>query len=186
MACTRESERPPAEVSTPTPVALETSEPVSPPVVDAAPDDPRTPIGNWGVELFVPEGAESLHYPDADRHSIRLSENASVGLVRVASAARTERTDGDQERNVRVLERGTTPDGFPYTILSFSVRVGVPSPTGKHLHTFEEVTRVYADLAIDDHTRVECTGYLEHGIESMADPDIQMLRRICLSLRLAK
>lgn len=139
------------------------------------------------MEVFVPEGAESVHDPEANRHTIRLSANVSVGLLKVASPTRTERTDGTHERDVHVFDSGTTPNGVVYTILGFSVRVGVSgSRPGRHLHTFKKITRVLADLGIDAENRVECTGYLEHAIESIADPDVQMLRRICLSLRVVK
>lgn len=189
-ACPRQAPPPPPPiVTTPVPAAPPPTEVAEPPAraEAAAPEDPRTPIGDWGVEVFVPEGASSEHEAAANRHSIRLSENVSVALAKVPEPPRTELTHGTHERNVQVFERGTTPDGVVYVILSFQVRVGVPSSRpGRHLHTFKTISRVFAELPLDPRNRVECTGYLEDGVESLTDPDIQMLRRICLSIRRRK
>ena len=64
------------------------------------------------------------------------------------------------------------------------MRVGVPSPVrGQHIHTYEKVSRVYAVLPLDKDKSVRCTGYVERGVQSASDPDIQAVRSICLSMR---
>ena len=52
----------------------------------------------------------------------------------------------------------------------------------RHKHRLQQVSRVHAVLALDHGSHVTCTGYVEHGVDTADDPDIQAVRKICLSM----
>jgi hypothetical protein len=146
-----------------------------------------TPVGNWGIAIAVPPGARSEHEAPAERHSVYLSDLVVVKLFKVNLAAPTSLAEAakgwDQERGLRKLGEGVTPNGAFYGIRTFEARVGVSSMEGQAQHTWKPVSRVYAVLPLGPDSRVMCTGYVEKGAESAADPDIQAVRKICLSMR---
>jgi hypothetical protein len=146
------------------------------------------PVGSWGISLTVPPAARVEHEAHADRHSVYLSSLVSVTLhlarapapASLADAAEAWNSDDDS----RNLGEGVTRSGVLYGVRTFKVRVGVPSPVrGQHIHTYEKVSRVYAVLPLDKDKSVRCTGYVERGVQSESDPDIQAVRSICLSMR---
>ncbi len=161
------------------------------PADDAATGGATIPVGSWGITITIPTGARSLHEAHAERHNVDLSWGVSVTLHRVnlpapASLAEAVKGWNDDEDSTNLGE-GVTPNGVFYGVRTFRVRVGVPGgPGGRHLHTWKDVSRVYAMVALDQGSRVTCTGYVERGVESANDPDIKAVRAICLSMRKAK
>ena len=146
-----------------------------------------TPVGSWGIAITVPPSARSQHEAHADRHNVYLSDGVSVTLNRInvpAPASREEAARAwDEGKDSRKLGEGVTKDGVFYGIRTFKVRVGVPSMPGQHLHTWKQVSRVYAVIALDQASHVRCTGYVEHGVATADHPDILATRAICLSMR---
>jgi hypothetical protein len=88
------------------------------------------------------------------------------------------------QSDAKVLDEGRTESGIRYSVQTLDVRVG-SSSGGRHVHRIEQVTRVYATLPVDAHHHVECTGYLERGVDGTEDDDVQALSRSCLSMVLA-
>lgn len=158
------------------------------PVKPAAPvEPPRSPIGDWGVEIYTPPGAQVVHEVAADRHSVHLGYNVDVGLQRFDLAAPGGLAEAlvawDQGDELRKLGEGTTPDGVHYASRSFQVRDGRSGPGGRTVHFYIRVTRVYAVIAVNETSRVECTGYVERDVEDVDDADLAAVREVCLSLR---
>jgi hypothetical protein len=160
------------------------------PVKEAAGEpipEPTAPIGSWGVSIYVPPGARSEHEAQAERHSVHLSDQVVVKLFRVSLAAPASLAEAvkpwNNDEGLKNLGEGVTPNGAFYAIRGFKVRVGASSMLDDNRPTWSEVSRVYAVLPVGPDSRVQCTGYVEHGAESAADPDIQAVRKICLSMR---
>jgi hypothetical protein len=84
----------------------------------------------------------------------------------------------------RVLDEGQTEAGLRYSIQTFEVRIG-HSSGGRHVHRNKQVARVYATLPVDEHHHLECTGFLEHGVDDANDEGVRSLSRICTSMVLA-
>lgn len=145
------------------------------------------PVGTWGIAITVPPSARSEHEAHADRHNVYLSQSVSVTLSRIKVPAPASLAEAakfwNQDKNSKNLGEGVTPSGVFYGVRTFEVRVGVPSMPGEHLHTWKKVSRVYAVIALEPASHVECTGYVEHGVEAADHPDIQAVRAICLSMR---
>jgi hypothetical protein len=146
-----------------------------------------TLVGSWGIAITVPPYARSEHEAHAGRHSVYLSDLVSVTLHRVdlpapASLSEALRAwDGDED--MKNLGEGVTPNGVFYGVRTFRVRVGVPTVPGQFIHRWKQVSRVYAVLGLDQGSRVSCTGYVERGVDTADDPDLQAVRAICLSMR---
>jgi hypothetical protein len=157
------------------------------PAVNMTFEEATVPVGSWGVSIYVPPGARSEHEVEAERHSVHISDRVVVKLVKVhlpAPASLAEAAKGwNTEKETRNLGEGTTPSGAFYGIRTFKARVGVSAMEGQQKPTWEPVSRVYAVLGVDPEIRVLCTGYVEHGAESAADPDIQAVSKVCLSMR---
>ena len=151
-----------------------------------APTEGATPVGRWGVAINVPPSATSEHDAHAERHRIRLSYGVSVVLTRIdlpAPASLSEAVKAwNHEADVENLGEGVTPSGAFYGIRTFQVRAGMPGGSGRHKHMLQQVSRVHAVLALDHGSHVTCTGYVEHGVDTADDPDIQAVRKICLSM----
>lgn len=149
--------------------------------------EPTAPIGSWGISIYMPPDARSEHEAQAERHTISLSDQVIVKLFRVSLAAPASLAEAvkpwNNDEGLKNLGEGATPSGGFYAIRSFRVRVGVSSMEGDNRHTWNEVSRVYSVIPLGPDSRVQCTGYVEHGAESAADPDIQAVRKICLSMR---
>jgi hypothetical protein len=169
--------------------AMEATEPA--PEDDEITGGTTIPVGSWGITITIPKGASSQHEAKAERHTIDLSADVSVTLHKVnlpaptslAEAAKGWNSDDDSKN----LGEGVTPNGVFYGVRTFQVRVGVPNlPRGRHLHALKQVSRVYAVLALDQGSRVTCTGYVERGVVTARDPDIKAVRAICMSMRKAK
>ena len=61
----------------------------------------------------------------------------------------------DQEKGIKNLGEGVTPNGAFYGVRTFQARVGVSSMQGQSGHTMEPVARVYGVMAIDSLSRVQ-------------------------------
>ena len=84
----------------------------------------------------------------------------------------------------RVLAEGQSETGLRHSIQTFEVRIG-HSSGGRHVHRFQQVARVYATLPVDAHHHVECTGFLERGVDDASDEGLRLLSRVCFSVALA-
>lgn len=173
----------------------------------ASPTGSLTPVGDWGVTITLPPTATLEHDAVNDQVRIELVPCAphprdelahggckTIVLRRVSLPAPATLTEArerwDREypaeraghpAGVRALEEGATPAGGVFTVRSFEVRVGI-SRGDRIVHTYRPVTRVHAVLALGGASRVECTGYWEHGADSAGDPAIAPLRDACTSM----
>jgi hypothetical protein len=159
--------------------------------LDAQPSEPAGPEPNTrvrelGIEIWLPENARSEAQPE--RLSLSFPQSLSVALMIAHVAAPATLDDAlrswDSRSNVGSFGQGTTAAGVFYALRSFEVRVGVPGRPG--LHRIQTVSRVFALLPLDSQKHVECTGYIEHEVDSASDPNMQIARDICTSMRALK
>jgi hypothetical protein len=157
------------------------------PAADIPIEAATVPVGTWGISIYVPPGARSEHEGEAERHTVHVSDRVVVKLFKVnlpaPSSLAEAKQSWDQEKGIKNLGEGVTPNGAFYGVRTFQARVGVSSMEGHSGQTMQPVARVYAVMAIDSLSRVQCTGYVEHGAESAAEPDIQTAGKVCLSMR---
>lgn len=157
------------------------------PAADIPIEAATVPVGSWGISIYVPPGARSEHEGEAERHTVHVSDRVVVKLFKVnlpaPSSLAEAKQSWDQEKGIKSLGEGVTPNGAFYGVRTFQARVGVSSMEGNSGQTMQPIARVYAVMAIDSLSRVQCTGYVEHGAESAADPDIQTAGKVCLSMR---
>ena len=113
-----------------------------------------------------------------------LAEVLCLGLTPCLGSHCAKHAGPDTRRgdHAHWLGEGTTPRGAFYLMRSFEVRVGFSSG-GRSVHTFKPITRVYAALPLDAGAVLECTGYIEHGVESQDDPTLRAVRDVCSSMR---
>lgn len=164
----------------------------SAPAATAAPPTPHVPtgdvveVGDWGLTIELPPNARAEHDAAAARHRVTLSSLVSVSLNRVDAPAPGTLEEAEKawpDHNARRLASGQTDQGVLYSVRELTVRVGFPGVPGQTVHTFKEVGRIYALLPLGSSKHVTCTGYVEHGVDSIQDRDISAVRDLCLSMR---
>ncbi len=167
--------------------ALDAAAPAAPAQADAG---PWTPLGTWGVEVAAPTAALHHHDAAAGRHRIELAYEVLVILEHVARPAPASLDAAvaslGTQRDLVEHAAAVTSAGVLYAIRTFDVRTGRRTAEGANLHYWIPITRVHAWLPLDAGHHVRCTGYLEHGVTSLADsPSLQALAAVCLSMRVA-
>lgn len=168
-------------VSPPTDPAVE---PVSRVADPALPD--ATVLDDLGIAVVLPPDAGHDHQVKTRRHVVTLAphlivELQSVGQPAPRSVAELQAAWGVPDSDE--LGRGDLPDGGRHIALAFEVRIGFEGMPGQTIHTFKRVARVYAVLPLGAESHVSCTGYIERDVTSNADPDLERVRSICLSMR---
>lgn len=155
---------------------------------DAALVDPRrwVALGAHGVEIALLPNDTLLEDPPG-RFAVRRSESVSVALSPNRSAAPATIPDVGRvygaDAEAHDLGSGTTPDGALYALRSFRVRVGHTGVGGQIVHGFKRVARAESILPVRSDLHVACTGYVEHDVTAVTDPDFDWVAKICLSLR---
>jgi hypothetical protein len=147
----------------------------------------RDDLPELGISVERPSSANHLYEPQAKRYRVELAMDFSVGIDKAeVPAPKTldeARRAWDSDAELVKLGEGVTAEGILWASRSFRVRIGFSDGTGKTVHTFKRVSRVYALLPLDEKSHLTCTGYLERAVESADDADLAQLRRICLSMR---
>lgn len=160
-------------------------EPVSRVAEPALPEDAAF-LDDLGIAVVLPPGAGRDHQVKTRRHVVTLAPHLIVELQFVGQPAPRSVAElqaawgmpGSDE-----LGRGDPQDGVRHLALAFEVRIGFEGMPGQTIHTFKRVARVYAVLPLGAESHVLCTGYIEREVASSADPDLERVRSLCLSMR---
>lgn len=148
-------------------------------VPDALPDGfVVVPLPAWGVEITMPEEPASRMAISADSVHVELSWKRTLGIRRHATPVPTELAATG--RDVEVIARGTSDAGAPWVVYTFEAYEGFRSG-GKNIHRVIHVSRFVALFALDEASHLECTGYVEHDIDTF--DDVEDVAKICLSMR---
>jgi hypothetical protein len=137
------------------------------------------------VAIDLPQEVASRYAAFPDVQWFELGWKISVGLRKVNGPAPSRIPLNRVHREPAVVDEGVTDDGFPYSVQTFSVRVG-DSKGGRSIHWYEEASSIIVTLALDERTHVECTGTLGWGVDAADGPEIQTLLDICTSMTIVE
>lgn len=188
VACGRRASSEPRQPAPAIVVSPPTDSPVEPVsrVAEPSPPDDATVLDDLGIAVVLPPDAGRDHQAKTRRHVVTLGAQLIVELQFVGQPAPRSVAElqaawgmpGSDE-----LGRGDPQDGVRHIAVAFQVRIGFEGMPGQIIHTFKRVARVHAVLPLDAESHVSCTGYIERDVTSNADPDLERVRSICLSMR---
>jgi hypothetical protein len=165
-----------------TQASISSSQPSSKPAIAAGMK--LVSIVPWGLEMLIPERANSGFEPANQVFQIAITSNIGAKLAKINKAAPQKPSDlpsyWKQGDELNVLEEGSLPDGVFYCAVTFEVRVGVPGRNG--LHMLETVSRVYVIKPFNATSYIECTAYAEFDLEK-SPTTLSSLRDMCLSIK---
>jgi hypothetical protein len=165
-----------------TPASTSSSQPSSNPAIAAGMK--LVSIIPWGLEMLIPERANSGFEPANQIFQIAITSDIGAKLAKINKTPPKTPSDlpssWKQGDELKILEEGFLPDGVFYCAVTFEVRVGVPGRNG--LHMLETVSRVYAIKPVDATSYIECTAYAEFDLEK-SPSTLTSLRDMCLSVQ---